>query len=108
MGMSWTPALTTYRRDGRAVVTPVSMVLDAGHGYFVTAVDSGKVRRLARDDRVVVNPRAPGQDSAGRGRAGPAPRRPLRVLSPASPVPWSGLLFLLRGHRVRLYAVDFD
>ena len=39
-------ALTTYRRDGRAVTTPVWAVRLNGKLYVVTAASSGKARRL--------------------------------------------------------------
>jgi PPOX class probable F420-dependent enzyme len=48
--------VTSYRRDGRAVSTPVWVVPD-GDGIAVwTARDSGKVKRIRRDGTVLVGP----------------------------------------------------
>lgn len=50
-------SLTTYRRSGEGVATPV-WVADAGDGALaVTTMDgSGKVRRLRADPRVTLRP----------------------------------------------------
>jgi PPOX class probable F420-dependent enzyme len=49
--------LTTYRRDGRAVQTPVWWVdLDGGEYGFWTSSASGKAKRLAHTARVTVQP----------------------------------------------------
>lgn len=45
-------ALTTYRRDGRPVTTPVWAAPLNGNLYVVTARSSGKMRRLRATDRV--------------------------------------------------------
>lgn len=45
-------ALTTYRRDGRPVTTPVWAAPLNGNLYLVTARSTGKVRRLRATDRV--------------------------------------------------------
>jgi PPOX class probable F420-dependent enzyme len=48
--------LTTFRKDGRAVPTPLWAVVD-GDGLAVwTPVDSGKVKRIRRNSRVTVAP----------------------------------------------------
>jgi PPOX class probable F420-dependent enzyme len=70
--------LTTYRRDGSAVPTPVWAVpLDAGLGIW-TVADSGKVKRIRRDPTVDVAP----CDRRGRAR-GRAVRGRARVLDAA-------------------------
>jgi PPOX class probable F420-dependent enzyme len=49
--------LTTYRRDGSPVGTPVNVaVKDDHHAYFRTWATSGKVRRIARNPKVTVAP----------------------------------------------------
>jgi PPOX class probable F420-dependent enzyme len=49
--------LTTYRRDGRAVATPVWWVALGGGEYgFWTSSGSGKAKRLAHTARVTVQP----------------------------------------------------
>ncbi len=49
-------ALTTFRRDGSPVSTPVWMAPADGRWYVYTASRSGKVKRIARDGRVQVAP----------------------------------------------------
>ena len=57
-------SLTTFKRDGTPVPTPV-WVVDAGEGQvgFWTSSGSGKAKRLRHTDRVIV------QASDARGRA---------------------------------------
>ncbi len=45
-------ALTTYRRDGRPVTTPVWAVPREGKLYVVTTKDAGKARRVRATGRV--------------------------------------------------------
>jgi hypothetical protein len=40
--------LTTYRRDGTAVATPVNVVVEGGHAFFRTWDVSGKAKRIRR------------------------------------------------------------
>ena len=61
--------LTTFRRDGTPVATPVWVVsLDGGEIGFYTGSGSGKAKRLAHTARVTVAP----CDARGRVRAGAA------------------------------------
>lgn len=48
--------LTTFRRDGRAVPTPVWAVRDGDALAIWTVADSGKVKRIRRDGTVTVAP----------------------------------------------------
>lgn len=48
--------LTTFRRDGRAVPTPVWVVRDTDALAVWTVADSGKVKRIRRDGTVTVAP----------------------------------------------------
>ncbi|TDC80006.1 PPOX class F420-dependent oxidoreductase [Micromonospora sp. KC606] len=61
--------LTTFRRDGRAVATPVWAVRDGDALAVWTAADSGKVKRIRRDGAVTVAP----CDVRGRPRGPAAP-----------------------------------
>jgi uncharacterized protein len=46
--------LTTYRRDGTPVATPVNVAVANGHTYFRTWTTSGKARRIAPQPKVAV------------------------------------------------------
>jgi hypothetical protein len=62
--------LTTFRRDGTPVATPVWVVkLDGGRFGFWTSSASGKAKRLAHTERVTVTP----CDARGRVKAHAAP-----------------------------------
>ncbi|MEU3051572.1 PPOX class F420-dependent oxidoreductase [Streptomyces sp. NPDC006984] len=47
-------SLTTYRRDGTPVATPVWFAVEGGELFVWTRTDSWKVKRLRNDSRVVV------------------------------------------------------
>lgn len=47
-------ALTTFRKNGTAVVTPLWAAMDAEHMVMWTVTDSWKVKRIRRDPRVLV------------------------------------------------------
>ena len=47
--------VTTFRKDGRAVPTPVWAVRDGADIYVWTVADSGKVKRLRRSSRVTIS-----------------------------------------------------
>ncbi|MFJ8578983.1 PPOX class F420-dependent oxidoreductase [Micromonospora sp. NPDC093277] len=63
--------LTTFRRDGRAVPTPVWAVRDGDALAVWTASDTGKVKRIRRNGRVTVAP----CDVRGRPRGAAVPGR---------------------------------
>jgi PPOX class probable F420-dependent enzyme len=113
---SRTALLTTYRRDGRPVLTPVSIALAGGRAYFVTAVDSGKAKRVAHCEEVVLAPcttsgRPLGPGVAGRSRlVDRASRRHLTrvLLRPTGALFWSWLLYRVQGHPMAIYQVDLD
>ncbi|MBO4205353.1 PPOX class F420-dependent oxidoreductase [Micromonospora echinofusca] len=48
--------LTTFRRDGRSVPTPVWVVADGGALAAWSAADAGKVKRIRRSGEVTVAP----------------------------------------------------
>lgn len=48
--------LTTFRRDGRAVPTPLWVVSDGAGLAFWTVADSGKVKRIRNSGRVTLAP----------------------------------------------------
>ena len=45
----WAALVTTYRRDGTGVATPMHLAVDGDHGYFGTASDTAKVKRIRRN-----------------------------------------------------------
>ena len=49
-------SLTTYRRTGEPVATPVWVARDGDALVVTTGADSGKVKRLRRDPRVQLRP----------------------------------------------------
>ncbi|MBI4942595.1 MAG: PPOX class F420-dependent oxidoreductase [Actinobacteria bacterium] len=57
--------LTTFKKDGTAVPTPVWLVRDADHLLVITALGTGKAKRLGHTSRVLLAP------CDGRGRVKP-------------------------------------
>jgi PPOX class probable F420-dependent enzyme len=51
-----TVALTTFRRDGRGVSTPMSIVVDGDHAYIRTPHAAGKAKRLRNNPAVELAP----------------------------------------------------
>jgi PPOX class probable F420-dependent enzyme len=47
-------SLTTYRKDGTAVATPVWHVVDGGELFVVSEADAWKVKRIRKNSHVVV------------------------------------------------------
>jgi uncharacterized protein len=69
--------LTTFRRTGQAVTTPVWFAIEGDAVYFRTAAETGKAKRLRRNNRVRIAPGTP------RGRTlGPEVEATARLLGP--------------------------
>ena len=49
-------SITSFKRDGTGVATPVWFVSDAGQLFALTDLRSAKVRRIRRNPRVLVAP----------------------------------------------------
>jgi PPOX class probable F420-dependent enzyme len=49
-------SVTTFRRDGTGVATPVEFLMIDGSIYFRTLPDAGKVKRIRSEQRVLVAP----------------------------------------------------
>ena len=49
-------SLTTFRKSGAAVATPVWLVRDGDRLYVTTKADSGKVKRIRNNPEVVLAP----------------------------------------------------
>ena len=108
---SSTALLTTYRRNGGGVATPVSVALTAGRAYFVTAATSGKAKRIANCSTVTLSPCTVSGTPLGATVTAqahllecPARRHVRRVLR-TGPLFWSFLLYRLRGNAMNLYEV---
>jgi PPOX class probable F420-dependent enzyme len=73
-----TVLVTTYRRDGQPVGTPVSLAVDGDHAYLRSFEQAGKTRRMHNNPRVDIAP------STARGRpTGPAIQATARRLEGA-------------------------
>jgi uncharacterized protein len=53
-------SLTSFKRDGSGVATPLWFVRDRGGLYALTDAHSAKVRRIRRNPRVTIAPCRPG------------------------------------------------
>jgi uncharacterized protein len=111
---STTALLTTFRRGGEAVGTPLSIVVTGGKAYFVTAGDSGKAKRLAHTDRVTLAPctlggKVTGDTVEGRARRlAPDERRQAAkgLLKPTKSLFWSLVTYrLVHGKKMELFEV---
>jgi PPOX class probable F420-dependent enzyme len=94
--------LTTHRRDGTPVGTPVHVVADGDHAYVRTFDPSGKLKRIRRNPEVEVAP------STLRGRpTGPALTAKVRILdgaeSDAAARAMAGRYPILHGHLIPWY-----
>lgn len=94
--------LTSYRKDGTPVGTPVSIVVRGDHAYFRTYDKAFKAKRLARNPEVEIAP------STTRGKVtGPAVRGRARLLTAEEARPIRGLLArkhpFLQGFAVPLF-----
>ena len=70
-----TVLLTTYRRDGTPVGTPVNLAVDGDRAFFRTYASAGKTKRLRHQPEVEIAP------STARGKpTGPAIRARVRML----------------------------
>lgn len=97
-----TALLTTYRKDGTPVATPVSLVMDGGRIVFRTWSTAGKAKRIRRNPAVTITPatavqgKPTGQPIHGRARIleGDEAREARRLLGQKYPffqrylVPW--------------------
>ena len=110
-----TVVLTTYRRDGTGVSTPVSIAIRDGAVHFVTATNSGKAKRLRRNSRVSLNTSAAARHAATgpiEGHATPVPDAGwsdvLRLVRPTPSLIGSYLWYRLRGVDMALFRVALD
>ncbi|WP_434091257.1 PPOX class F420-dependent oxidoreductase [Streptomyces flaveus] len=55
----WAVLLTTHKKDGTGVGTPVSLVVEGDHAYFRTPGKASKVKRLRNNPEVELAPATP-------------------------------------------------
>jgi len=73
---SWAVLLTSYKRDGTPIGTPVNLAVDGGRAYFRSYNKAWKTKRIKNNPEVAIAP------STVRGRAtGPALQAKARLLS---------------------------
>jgi hypothetical protein len=53
---SWTVLLTTYKRDGSAVATPVNLAVEGDHAYFRSYDKAWKTTRIRNNSAVELAP----------------------------------------------------
>jgi PPOX class probable F420-dependent enzyme len=53
---SWTVVLTTYKRDGTGVATPVNLAVEGDHAYFRSYDKAWKTKRLRHNPQVELAP----------------------------------------------------
>ncbi len=59
-------SLTTYRKSGEGVATPVWFAVDGDRMFIVTQAESGKVKRIRNNPRVTIAP----SDAQGKVKPG--------------------------------------
>lgn len=106
--------LTTFRRNGQGVATPVGIRLAAGNAYFTTWSTTGKVKRLARNPRVLLAPctrrgRTTGPTVEGTARRLEATEASLVTTNILKKTLWGMLwdqIYRLRGWQPVLYEIS--
>jgi PPOX class probable F420-dependent enzyme len=90
----------------------VSVVVDQGRAYFVTAADSGKAKRLTNNPEVMLAPctvdgKVLGETVRGRARLlrGQERKPARRLLRPGGGLFGSYVMYRLRGKTMNLYEV---
>jgi uncharacterized protein len=103
-----TALLTTYKRDGTPVATPVTIAVDGDHAYVRTWDSAGKAKRMRNNPAVLVAPstvrgRVTGDAIQARSRLldGDEARRAARAIQRRQPI-LQGVLVPL-GHRLMRY-----
>jgi PPOX class probable F420-dependent enzyme len=106
--------LTTYRRDGTPVLTPVSIAFDADRAFFRTWYSSGKAKRLRRNRTVEIAPATIAGKQTGSARraharvlTGPEAQQAKRALARQHPV-LQRLLVPLAHRILRYHTVHYE
>jgi hypothetical protein len=56
LNRSWTALLTTYKRDGSPVATPVNLAVESDHAYFRSYDKAWKTKRIRNNCAVQLAP----------------------------------------------------
>jgi PPOX class probable F420-dependent enzyme len=103
-----TVLLTTFKRDGSPVGTPVNLAVEGDHAYFRTYDKAWKAKRLARNPRVEIapstfrgEPTGPAVAGTARLLSGAEARHAARLIAGKHPL-LQGVLVPL-GHRIRRF-----
>jgi uncharacterized protein len=103
-----TALLTTYKRDGTPVATPVTIAVDGDHAYVRTWDSAWKARRMRNNPAVLVAPatvrgRPTGEAVAARSRLldGDEAKRAARAIARRQPILQGVLVPLF--HRLMRY-----
>src|SRR5258708_39084536 len=91
-GKGHTTILTSFRRNGMGVGSPVGTVASRGKLYFMTAADTWKVKRLASNPRGTVAPGTFKGEALGPEIEGTARRRSGKELKRARDLLHAGVL----------------
>ena len=108
LASQWAVRLTTFRRDGTPVSTPVNIAVQGDRVFFRTYEQAGKFKRLRNDPRVRVAPSTPkgaptGPDRAARAvlLSGPDDRAAANLIDSKHKV--FQRLLVRTAHRIRGY-----
>lgn len=74
--------LTTYRKNGHAIITPIWFILENDRAYIMTSGESGKVKRLRNNPTALLGP----SDRSGKP-LGPQIELRARILEPTEIAP---------------------
>lgn len=92
--------LTTFRRSGGGVGTPVGFAVDGDRLYFMTDPTSGKVKRIRNNPRVTVAPctlpgkvTGPEQQATAESIDGAEAERAMKMITSRNRLAW---FFILR------------
>ena len=114
-GKGHTTILTSFRRNGMGVSSPVGTVASQGKLYFMTAADTWKVKRLASNPRVTIAPGTfkgealgPAIEGAARRLTGSELKRARDLLRVGVLGQFWGLIFDLRypGDKTAVYEIS--
>jgi uncharacterized protein len=111
---AWAVLLTSYRRDGTPVATPVSLAVDGDRGFVRSPGTAWKVKRIRRDPRVEIapctprgRPTGPALPALARRLDGDEARRAARALRRRHPV-LQGVLVPLAHRLLRCGTAHFE